>query len=66
VLPHGAGELGVPAFADLAVARLGPVLGGRFDAAGFMREHAAPPAAGSPAGSPPEVPAPPAAGSPAG
>lgn len=46
VLPHGAGELAVPVFADLAVARLGPVLGGRFDAAAFLREHAAPPTAG--------------------
>ncbi|MBV9820963.1 MAG: dethiobiotin synthase [Actinobacteria bacterium] len=66
VLPHGAGELAVPAFAELAVARLGPALGGRFDAAGFVRQHAAPLPAGSPSGSAAGSPLGSPAGSPSG
>lgn len=52
VLPHGSGELAAPVFAELAVARLGPALGGRFDAAGFVRENTAPPVTGAPAETP--------------
>jgi dethiobiotin synthetase len=43
VLPHGAGDLPAAAFAEMAAARLAPTLGGSFDAAGFLRAHAAPP-----------------------
>jgi dethiobiotin synthetase len=43
VLPHGAGLLGVAAFAEMARARLTPTLGGSFDAPDFVRAHAAAP-----------------------
>ena len=48
VLPHGAAELTVAAFAELAMARLTPSLGGVLDAPDFMRAHAAPPPEMSP------------------
>lgn len=42
VLTHGAGRLGKAAFAELAMARLTPTLGGAFDAPDFIRAQAAP------------------------
>lgn len=43
VLPHGAGQLPLSAFAELAVRSLTPALGGTLDAADFITSHAAPP-----------------------
>lgn len=45
VLPHGAAGLGDAAFAEMAIARLAPTLGGAWDAPDFLRAHAAPPQA---------------------
>jgi dethiobiotin synthetase len=42
VLPHGAGRLMPEAFAEVAMRSLTPALGGSFDAASFVRRHAAP------------------------
>ncbi|MDQ1722126.1 MAG: dethiobiotin synthetase [Pseudonocardiales bacterium] len=42
VIPHGAGRLMPEAFAEVAMRSLTPALGGRFDAANFVRRHAAP------------------------
>jgi dethiobiotin synthetase len=42
VIPHGAGRLMPAAFAEVALRSLAPALGGNFDAAGFVRRHAAP------------------------
>jgi dethiobiotin synthetase len=43
VVPHGAGALTPPAFADQAARWLTPALGGSFDAPEFVRAHVAPP-----------------------
>jgi dethiobiotin synthetase len=42
VIPHGAGALAPPAFAEQAAGWLTPALGGSFDAPEFVRAHAAP------------------------
>jgi dethiobiotin synthetase len=42
VLPHGAGALAAPVFAERAAGWLTPALGGSFDAPEFVRAHAAP------------------------
>ncbi|MDQ1740294.1 MAG: dethiobiotin synthetase [Pseudonocardiales bacterium] len=42
VIPHGAGRLMPEAFAEVAIRSLTPALGGSFDAASFVRRHAAP------------------------
>ncbi|MEO7262187.1 MAG: dethiobiotin synthase [Jatrophihabitantaceae bacterium] len=42
VLPHGAAELDATSFAEMAMARLTPALGGVLDAPDFIRAHAAP------------------------
>jgi dethiobiotin synthetase len=42
VIPHGAGALPPPAFAEHAAGWLTPALGGSFDAPEFVRAHAAP------------------------
>lgn len=42
VIPHGAGRLMPQAFAEVAMRSLTPALGGSFDAASFVRRHAAP------------------------
>jgi dethiobiotin synthetase len=42
VIAHGAGRLMPEAFAEVALRSLTPALGGNFDAADFVRRHAAP------------------------